>query len=513
MKRMAAILALAATALLLASCAEPRPPASLPAELREIMSANRAIALPSLHPDFDIVVDGLLTQGFDQETAARVAELTSRQALARGGAVRRFPSPTDTLSHALIAEEIHYFFDLLRYLYVGYQFFGGDAVFLPMRDAMLERLAGTSDPLRVSAYLSGLLIPPLREAIGDNHFSVNGTTLEAPRHGLFMNDEIILRRGGSGFVAEIDGEAYRLVETITHDGRVAEGVLPTIARNGEFVFAFGYFSEIDAFGDREMTAVLENAATGKRRSEIVGLRLVDSPVQESTAPAGTYVVGREANGVKIIENRSLLTAEGGEPDCEPFFRLGYAARGRPVVVIDLRGHRGGFIAPAAGLFYGLTGRTPISGSAFASFALDSPARLADLEPAPRLPGDLPPGWRAEVPFVESAPIPHENVVIVLTDNRTASAGDMAVGYLRQLENALFVGTNTSGNLVAGYMSPETRIALPRSGAEIAFGGWLNLRPDLSRFEGVGFLPDLWVPPGESLERVLAFVERYGLARR
>jgi len=37
-----------------------------------------------------------------------------------------------------------------------------------------------------------------------------------------------------------------------------------------------------------------------------------------------------------------------------------------------------------------------------------------------------------------------------------------------------------------------------------------VHPDLSQFEGVGFLPDLWVPPGEALDRVLAFIERYGL---
>jgi len=39
---------------------------------------------------------------------------------------------------------------------------------------------------------------------------------------------------------------------------------------------------------------------------------------------------------------------------------------------------------------------------------------------------------------------------------------------------------------------------------------LNVRPDLSQFEGVGFAPDLWVPPDDSLNRVLRFIERYGI---
>jgi len=93
------------------------------------------------------------------------------------------------------------------------------------------------------------------------------------------------------------------------------------------------------------------------------------------------------------------------------------------------------------------------------------------------------------------------------DKRVSSAGDSFVGELRQLENALFVGTNTHGNLLSGGI---VRSRLPHSGIDIIFGQELHLRPDLSQFEGVGFLPDLWVPPGEALERVLAFIERYGL---
>jgi len=39
---------------------------------------------------------------------------------------------------------------------------------------------------------------------------------------------------------------------------------------------------------------------------------------------------------------------------------------------------------------------------------------------------------------------------------------------------------------------------------------MSLRPDLSHFEGIGFMPDLYVPPEESLERVLQFIKRYKL---
>lgn len=51
----------------------------------------------------------------------------------------------------------------------------------------------------------------------------------------------------------------------------------------------------------------------------------------------------------------------------------------------------------------------------------------------------------------------------------------------------------------------TTTILPNSGAAMFFGTSLNIRTDLSQFEGVGFMPDLWVPPQASLERVLRFI--------
>ena len=93
------------------------------------------------------------------------------------------------------------------------------------------------------------------------------------------------------------------------------------------------------------------------------------------------------------------------------------------------------------------------------------------------------------------------------DGAVSSAGELFIAYLRQLENVLFVGTNTSGTLVTGGITATT---LPYSGLTLFLGTMLNLRPDFSQFEGIGFMPDLWVPPEESLDRALRFIERHGM---
>jgi len=500
MRRVLSLSLIAAASLLLSACsdgAEPEPGAQgIPAELRAIMSANRASALPPLRADFDKAAQRLLTPGLTLEGDLGVRSDIDG-APGPGGGTGSDPMGA-LLSHAQIAEEIDFLFRLLRYAYAGYQYFGGDAVFLPMRDAMLERLAAMPDPLPVFSYLHDILAPALRREIADEHFSIGNVTIGARWHALRMSDEHVLRRDRSGFVVEIDGSLHRVVETARMDGRAADGILPTITREGEFAHAFGLFAAEDDWGARALSVLLENDATGERSSIIVDLPRAPNYRPESRP----LIYAREESGIAIVESRNLRPTDSGSNGM--FHRQGASLRGARAAVLDLRGNSGGSAELARNWIAGFTGRRP-AGFAFAGFWL----RSASNGGGAGRPG-FPPAWEPSArPPAGLQTLPNDGLLIVLTDSNTASAGDLFVGYLRELENVLFVGANTAGVLVTGRVISRT---LPNSGLPVAFGATLNLRPDFSQFEGVGFLPDLWAPPGESLERALAFVERYGLNR-
>jgi C-terminal processing protease CtpA/Prc len=83
-----------------------------------------------------------------------------------------------------------------------------------------------------------------------------------------------------------------------------------------------------------------------------------------------------------------------------------------------------------------------------------------------------------------------------------------VDYLRQTENTIIVGTNTKGAYSTGNV---VQVKLPYSKIAISCGFNLHLEPDLPSIEGIGIEPDIWAPPDESLERVIKFIENYGLA--
>ena len=514
MKRITLILAVI-SAILLASCAEP-PVTGIPAELREIMKAGRAIALPPPRPGFAEASASLLTPNLSAETDARIAEIVASTDPAGSMAHRHrivgMPQLQAWLTHEEIAEEIYFLFDLLRYGYAGYQYFGGDDVFLPLRDSMLERLASMDNPMRASAYLNGLLVPSLRGTIMDNHFYIFTNGFGPPSYATLLSEDFVLRRSGGDLVTEIDGRTYRLVETTLRDGAPAQGVLPTLTREGEFAFAFGLFAPLADPLAREIIAHLECTRSGERHTRGVHLARPGNYTPMSRPLLAT----REAGGVLVVESRSMLApANNFENARADFYQSGGDARGKPALVLDLRGNYGGSRLLGSDWIRGYAGQPPSSDLAFAGHSLLSRTAMRRLNANAIFEweeDEVETAWAQHGGFCDSAklePLPNDGLVIVLMDNTLFSAGELFIGYLRQLENVLFVGTNTRGVLLTGGIS---RTRLPRSGFDVSFGFNLNLRPDLSRFEGVGFLPDLWVPPRESLERVLAFIERYGLNR-
>ena len=534
------------------------PQISLPGELRQIINENRKTAFPPFHSDLENIVNSFVMRNLDRDEHIRIFDALQQRRIRLMGeegvsALQRVFWAADLyalLTHEQITEEVRFLFDLLRHAYGGYLFFGGDDVFLPARDAIMEQLAGMSDPLPTGRYLRELLVPTFRRLVADNHFLVHNFRMSAESYVPFLSEEFILRKSGNGFVTVVDESLYRVIE-VTHNGQPQDVILPTLAYDGEFVYVFGLVLP-NWQEAAEITVFLENTVTGETYSRRINLSIVASP-RKSTRPE-TFI--REVDGITILESRILQSQRiilPGETD--PFLQSAYELRGKPVFVMDLRGHTGGATGFSRWWMEIFTGQSPpdirlLAASRFVCplfvnstlittkvvYALQrffrppifdqremvhtvwgSGSYLWEMDPRFARSEGLESAEHEILPFSTSVPwtplqavIPNENLVIVLTDKNTGSAGEMFVGLLRQLENMLVVGTNTAGVLLTSSVG---RTILPHSGLALIFGTQLNLRPDLSQFEGVGFMPDLWVPPGKSLERVLRFIERYGLANK
>jgi len=508
----------------------------LPAGLAEIVARNRAIAFPPPRDDFWQAASGLLTPGLDREADARVAEILRRAPAAAFYGGRSYPAgtPGGVLSPAEAQADALFFFDLLRQGYAGYGFFGGDDVFLPLRAAVLAGISAAGAEIAAGAFLS-MLADPLRGVIADNNFAIQSARFPAPSLVPYMREELVIRRatdsfGQSFFQADFYGEPSRIAGAFLKDGTPVDCVVPTLSSEGELLYTFGLLAESGPMRRQDpivmVDVLFERLRDGETSVHELILHKVNTPI-----PIARHfpLRRRDQGGIAALENRSLWPALGDESEARAalaeFRESGRSLRGAPAAILDMRWNSGGWAALAREWIAGFAGEDPGESPAFVSFALDSLAAEALAASAsPWLPAaradsgdDRVPGWISPEPAVGALPnglgasglLADDSLLIVLVDGSVRGEAERFLGYLMRMENVLVVGANTYGALLTdGAVSAE----LPHSGLLVRLGSpRLNLRPDLSAFEGAGFMPDLWVHPRDSLERALAFIERHGVA--
>ena len=102
---------------------------------------------------------------------------------------------------------------------------------------------------------------------------------------------------------------------------------------------------------------------------------------------------------------------------------------------------------------------------------------------------------------------NDNLLVILTSRRTASAAEHLMDAAYNLENVLFIGENTSGALVGS----NTNVQLRNSKFVVGIGMEQNFVPSTNDYfeEFRGFYPDLWVPAGEAEELAVKLMENLG----
>ncbi|MCL2558189.1 MAG: hypothetical protein FWE09_06890, partial [Treponema sp.] len=407
MKRTIPALAVTA-ALLLFSCAKGATDdtidisgVEMPALLLDIVSANRASVFAPLAPDFWEVAAGLLTSDFnpgeDLRIAAAVRALAGSHRAWYG--LSEYPSgvPVGTIARAEAASDINHFFDILRYGYAGYGYFGGDAVFHPLREAMHKRLAEMEDTITVDALLE-ILAHPLREIIFDNHFGIHAFSFNAPPQSAFLNDDFIVRAAEDGYEMTIYGALHKIIEITYATGEPADEpadcIVPTITKDGEIAYAFGLLSRTASYwrelSSVSITVLLENRATGATISHDLALNKVNTPWRYDPRPVEERPLIEERNvrGIAVLENRSMsgVWADAREmyEEHRNFFRVGENARGKPALIIDMRWNYGGLSLLGLEWVRGFSGRPPAA-QGLVAFALATHTHEALSE------GSSPPG--------------------------------------------------------------------------------------------------------------------------
>lgn len=418
-----------------------------------------------------------------------------------------FGLPKAIISKQEALEDIEQLFSLLKYGYVGYQYFGGDECFQTAKQRLMEALQTGFPDEFPSVALDNLIYDHLH-FINDGHFAI-GTQVYFRPQSMYMNFDYAFLKDDHGYYMKTNG-LREYVELVNGES-VDPYLWPSLNVSGKIVYRIGILADEQSRAANHERLEISLRSNDARRQESL---LLEKEVRTRQIPDGSYT-RYELEGISVIDLQQFRFVG---PGLGQFLDDALELRNEEVFIIDLRSNPGGLtsnIEHWLHRFIGDWAEAPAQVSV--QLRTNTTRHLArhSKEGEPRWMIDslfpvMQTGWSRVRSSSGTAPISNPAKVVVLMDSLSASAGEGFVRYLRQIENVVFIGTNTSGTVLAG---DPVKGKLPNSYIGTYWGTNLKLDVESGEFvdrEGIGFLPDFWVQSEDALDVALKFIHHYGM---
>ena len=395
-------------------------------------------------------------------------------------------------------EEIDFLFKMLKYGYAGYGLFGGDETFARSKEKIKEEIREL-EVLPIAEYRA-IIIENL-SFINDGHFRIGNQALFT-RHHFHYSREIDFARDERGFYTISEGENNYLDSV---NGKDPEEYLKlSLNEEGKLVYRLAKVTP----GDGWPYPVTLSYADNRRPEEEVNL----FPIQSRGFDRVIYD-SYEKDGLPVVVNRIAPGLE--EAERKRFTEGAKELKDAKVAILDIRGHVGGSDMYGRGWVKNYTSslRTPARGGVYVDLRTQTAQQFLvrwneglglDAGWARSRFSPVAGGW-SDINFSNPRFQKNDRYLIVLIDDNNASAGESFVRFLKQVENVIIIGSNTSGVSTVGNVGT---FFLPTSAIPIQMGVSIFLGLDLEIREGIGIEPDIWVDPRGSVELAVKFANNY-----
>ena len=433
-------------------------------------------------------------------------------------------------------EDVELLFTAFKFSYALYEYFGGDPVFDAARKDLIAAVrTHANNQGSLSKRTFRKLVLEHLGFIQDGHVIFAGENLYQ-RKAFFFSEQITFSRNDGGYYTLIRGERYELATVALEPGKSSLGarakwldgatsvenyIKLSVDGEGRLVYILGIVSSHD--GRRLPVRVTLVGEQGETAERVVLKRKASTVI---TKPV-TYQ-RENKDGILLVANRNTApSTEKMRAELDRFLAEAPQIAQEKIVILDIRDHAGGQPQPALAWTETLAGRTVSYDKHIAIlrtrtaltlqrnfvqwYCRGNESRLnkslgnitTQLTKLKSFNPEEDPIWTINhYPDDQPEPLPNDTLLFVLMDRGTASAGEDFIHFLSQLENVVFVGENTRGMNISGEPAWGT---LPNSG--FSFQVSLDMTLSGGWEEGLGYAPDLWVDPGQALNRVLKFVQQ------
>jgi len=414
------------------------------------------------------------------------------------------------LSEKKFLGDVNYLFEIFKYGYSGYQYFGGEQKFNNVEKNIIKAVKEKSFFNFLSTKEFVKILQGNLSFIQDLHFAIDGKSV-GNRYQYYMSSDYIFYKDKAGYYTNFEGQkAY--IDKI-QGGNIENFLKLSINKEGYIIYRLGKIEKVKKNNEIAINVVfkLEDDNSIDKKIKLIHPKM---KYYQNKLPYHTY----QKDGINIIEHRTASANKNNLKKLEKFASEAPKFKDDKFLIIDLRGNSGGADIYASDWVENFTGVEPGEGIIESSLVTDTANRLllnsfnqmygmqySDLEGEyKKIFEKTKSGW-TKIKYHPYKSIGNDTLIFVLIDNGVASAGESFVNYLKQLENNIFIGTNTAGLLSFGNMG---MCNLPNSNIELFISKTISLTPDLKSREGYGYYPDFWVAPIDALDISLKFIDNY-----
>lgn len=327
--------------------------------------------------------------------------------------------------------------------------------------------------------------------VNDDHFRINGKSVLEANGGLlyyFYCKEFDFLKDSRGFFTTIEDKKW-YVTKINGDDNIDAYLRPTIAVTGQLVYQIGTFMHEKDDNKLELSfsrgGITNTYSTKYIKSKSLNEKGGGLPSTQANIIDDYYVLGI----------RSFYTHNGKlDKELYKYAEQAKKLKGTSNFIIDTRGNGGGgdiYLSDFYTNYTGVNCQLNISRTVRYSYLTSSYSNY----------------FGTKVEKQDGSYADNKNLFVYLIDKDVASSGERGVLSIKQMDNALLVGTNSRGCIIGGgrylYL-PNSKIIVSVCDAAFIEGNCT------SEIEGLGWMPDIFVDGYLALDRAIKMYKYYGL---